>query len=65
MRIWSFFRHGLGKKNKKLNKKNVIIGGHFINKNAIRNIPVRIDVIEIYVTRSKRKLNHIKNAVEN
>lgn len=28
----------LGKKNKKLNKKNVIIGGHFINKNAVKNI---------------------------
>ena len=38
---------------------------YYIYKNAIKNIPVRIDVIEIYVTRSKRKLNHIKNAVEN
>lgn len=27
-----------GKKNKKMNKKNVKIGGHFINKDAVRNI---------------------------
>lgn len=38
---------------------------YYIYKNKIKNIPIRIDVIEIYITSNKAKINHIKNAVQN
>lgn len=38
---------------------------YYVYKNKIKNIPIRIDVIEIYMKNRKRKINHIKNAIEN
>lgn len=36
---------------------------YYIYKNKIKKIPIRIDVIEIYVRDKKYKINHIKQAL--
>ena len=33
-------------------------------KNNIKNIPIRIDVIEIYIQKETLKINHIKQAIQ-
>lgn len=35
---------------------------YYIYKNKIKNIPIRLDVIEIYIREGKFKINHIKQA---
>lgn len=50
----------------KSKKKHILeASNYYTYLNKIKNIPMRIDVIEIYITNSKRKINHIKNAIAN
>ena len=44
-------------------KKHIYYAGqYYIYKNRIKNIPIRLDVIEIYIKNGTYHLNHIKNA---
>lgn len=38
------------------------VAKYYIYKNHIKNIPIRMDVIEIYLTNGYYKVNHIKKA---
>jgi len=44
-------------------KKHIYYAGqYYIYKNRIKNVPIRLDVIEIYIKNGTYHLNHIKNA---
>ena len=45
-------------------KKNHIIGSarYYNYKNKIKNIPIRFDVIEVFLCNSNYRINHIKQA---
>lgn len=47
-------------------KKNHIIGSakYYNYKNRIKNIPIRFDVIEVFLCNSNYKINHIKQAFD-
>ncbi len=45
--------------NKEKTKHMVHAIKYYIYKNSIKNIPIRIDVVEVYITKSC-KINHIK-----
>lgn len=49
-------------KNKQKHIKQVI--KYYNYKNNIKNIPIRIDVIEIYIQKETLKINHIKQAIQ-
>lgn len=48
--------------NKQKKKHIYYAGQYYIYKNRIKNIPIRLDVIEIYIKNGTYNLNHIKNA---
>lgn len=48
---------------KKLKKNHIIGSAKYYNyKNRIKNIPIRFDVIEVFLCNSNYKVNHIKQA---
>ncbi len=48
--------------NKQKKKHIYYAGQYYIYKNGIKNISIRLDVIEIYIKNGTYHLNHIKNA---
>lgn len=40
----------------------VSVAKYYIYKNKIKNIPIRFDVIEVFLNNSNYKINHIKQA---
>lgn len=48
--------------NKQKKKHIYYAGQYYIYKNRIKNIPIRLDVIEIYIKNGTYHLNHIRNA---
>lgn len=51
--------------NKQKKKHIYYAGQYYIYKNRIKNIPIRLDVIEIYIKNGTYHLNHIENAFDN
>ncbi len=47
----------------KMKKNHIINSAKYYNyKNKIENVPIRFDVIEVFLNNSNYKINHIKNA---
>lgn len=40
----------------------VSVAKYYIYKNKVKNIPIRFDVIEVFLNNSNHKINHIKKA---
>lgn len=61
----SNFKYGMPCESVDKRKQNHILSvvKYYIYKNKIKNIPIRIDVIEVYLTNNKYKINHIKHAI--
>lgn len=50
----------------KMKQKHILsVIKYYIYKNHIKGVPIRIDVIEVYLSNSNYKINHIKQAFIN